>query len=210
MKKLKQGVLIVFEGIDGAGKSTQARALYEKLKRAHFDAVLSKEPTDGKWGQRLKKLIQEGRKNASAQEELEWFIKDRREHVERIISPGLKDNKIVVLDRYYFSTMAYQGPLGFEPGAIERRNAEFAPPPELLFLIEMAAQCGLRRIAEKRGGKADFFEKEEYLLKVNEIFEKMRKPFLHRLAGEQTIQELSDQVWNITIGYLRDRKLVEE
>jgi len=61
MHRLKKGVLIVFEGVDGAGKSTQARLLYERLTKAQFEADLSKEPTEGTWGKKLRKLIEEGR-----------------------------------------------------------------------------------------------------------------------------------------------------
>ena len=158
----------------------------------------------------LERLIEGGRKNTTPQEELDWFIKDRSEHVKKTIGPGLREKKIVVLDRYYFSTIAYQSPLGFDPDEIERRNLAFAPPPDLLFLIALPPRSGLQRIVENRGREADSFERVDYLLRVNEIFEKIHKPFLHRLPGEETIQELSNRAWNITIGYLKERKLVEE
>jgi dTMP kinase len=210
MKRLKQGVLIVFEGVDGVGKSTQAKALYARLRAARFEAVLSKEPTDGTWGQKLRRLIEQGRKDTTPQEELDWFIEDRAEHVKRTINPGLQEKRIVVLDRYYFSTIAYQSPLGFDPEEIKRRNLTFAPPPDLLFLIELPPRSGLRRIVENRGKEADSFEKEDYLLRVDEIFRGMRGPFLHRLPGEETIQELSNRAWNITMAHLKERDLVEE
>jgi dTMP kinase len=210
MRKLKKGVLIVFEGIDGVGKSTQAKILYERLRKARFEALLSKEPTEGEWGQKLKKLIEQGRGDTTPEEELDWFIKDRHQHVERIIKPELRANKIVVLDRYYFSTIAYQGPLGFDPKEIEKRNLKFAPPPDLLFLIELPPRSGLQRIVKNRRKEADSFEKEDYLLEVNEIFKRIRKPFLYRLPGEETIQELSNRAWNITTGCLKERELVEK
>ena len=210
MRKLKQGVLIVFEGVDGVGKSTQAKALYERLRKAHFETLLSREPTDGTWGQRLRQLIERGRKNTPPEEELDWFIKDRSEHVKKTIGPGLQKKKIVVLDRYYFSTIAYQSPLGFDPDEIERRNLAFAPPPDLLFLIALQPRSGLQRIAENRGKEADSFEKEDYLLKVDEVFRKIEKPFLHRLPGEETIQKLSNRAWNITMEHLKERMLVAE
>ena len=96
MHRLKKGVLIVFEGVDGAGKSTQARLLYERLTKALFEAELSKEPTEGTWGKKLRKLIEEGRGDVGPREELEWFIKDRFQHVKEIIKPGLENNKIII------------------------------------------------------------------------------------------------------------------
>jgi dTMP kinase len=209
MKRLRKGVLIVFEGVDGVGKSTQAKALFERLRKADFEATLSKEPTEGKWGQKLRQLIERGRHNVTPEEELEWFIRDRAEHVSNTISPGLQRNNMVVLDRYYFSTIAYQTPLGFDPEEIERRNLAFAPPPDILFLIELPPHQGLQRIAQKRGRDADSFEKEDYLLKVDQIFKTICKPFLHRLPGEEGVLELSNRAWNITIDFLKERDLIE-
>jgi dTMP kinase len=210
MTNLRKGLLIVFEGIDGAGKSTQAKLLYERLKKAGFKAVLSKEPTEGEWGQKLKKLIEKGRRSITPQEELEWFTKDRQQHVEKTITPGLNEKKIIILDRYYFSTIAYQGALGFDPEEIERRNLEFAPQPDLLFLIEITPHLGLRRIIENRGKEADHFEGEACLLKANKIFNELNKPFLHRLSGEETIQRLSDRIWNITTRHLKEQNLIKK
>jgi len=209
MSHLRKGVLIVFEGVDGAGKSTQVKLLYERLKRDNFEVIATKEPTDGEWGQKLKKLIKQGRGNIAPKEELEWFIKDRYQHVEKIINPGLKANRIIILDRYYFSTIAYQGSLGFDPLEIERRNVEFAPPPDLLFLIEITPNSGLQRIKKNRGKATDFFERENYLLKVNKIFNLINKPFLYRLPGNEPIQSLSNRTWAITMRYLKQRNLIK-
>jgi len=209
MHRLKKGVLIVFEGVDGAGKSTQARLLYERLTKAQFEAVLSKEPTEGRWGKKLRKLIEDGRGDVGPQKELEWFIKDRFQHVKEIINPGLENNKIIILDRYYFSTIAYQGALGVDPREIEKRNGEFAPEPNLLFLIEIAPGTGIKRIKESRGKETDSFERESYLLKVGKIFHSLDKPFLYRLSGEESVQKLSDQTWEITTAHLEEHNLIE-
>lgn len=209
MHRLKKGILIVFEGIDGAGKSTQARLLYKRLVEAQFDVELSKEPTEGLWGKKLRKLIEEGRGDVGPQEELEWFIKDRMQHVEEVINPGLENNKIIILDRYYFSTIAYQGALGVDRHAIEKRNREFAPEPSLLFLIEMSPGAGIKRIRESRGKAADSFERESYLLKVSQIFHTLDEPFLYRLSGEESMQRQSDQAWEITMAYFKDHNLIE-
>jgi dTMP kinase len=209
MHRLTKGVLIVFEGIDGAGKSTQARLLYERLIKAQFDAELSREPTQGPWGKKLRRLIEEGRGDVEPQEELSWFIKDRFQHVEEIIKPGLKNKKLIILDRYYFSTVAYQGALGFDPAEIEKSNIEFAPEPNLLFLIVMPPHAGIKRIKESRGKETDSFERESYLVKVSQIFHSLEKPFLCRLSGEEPVHEQSDRAWEITMAYLTEHKLIE-
>src|SRR3990172_628978 len=107
MSRLKKGLLVVIEGIDGSGKSTLAAALKEYLQGRGIPVVASKEPTDGFWGKRIKSLRYMGEmENGDAQrpvtprEELELFINDRKEHVEKVIKPALKEKKLVLLDRY--------------------------------------------------------------------------------------------------------------
>ncbi|MBM3295951.1 MAG: dTMP kinase, partial [Candidatus Aminicenantes bacterium] len=102
---MSQGRLIVIEGIDGAGKSTQARLLVRRLKALGFAAVAFREPTGGKWGRELKRKAKMAG-SLTPKEELELFIKDRRENVARNLRPSLRAGQIVVLDRYYFSTIA--------------------------------------------------------------------------------------------------------
>ena len=100
--RLCRGLLIVFEGIDGAGKTTQVRLLDERLRRAGYDVVCLKEPTEGPWGQKLRQLAQHGRQQVSPATELEWFLQDRREDVEHNIQPALARGQIVVLGSLLF------------------------------------------------------------------------------------------------------------
>ena len=124
---MSQGLFIVIEGIDGTGKSTQSKRLAEWFRSRGREVVLSREPTDGPWGKKLRESATTGR--LSAEEELECFLNDRREHVEMSIKPALAEGKVVILDRYYFSTMAYQGARGFDPVEIRRRNEAFGRSP---------------------------------------------------------------------------------
>jgi len=208
MPCLRHGVLIVFEGLDGAGKSTQATLLFHWLKEAGFDALLSKEPTGSIWGEKIRRVIAEGRCGVSPEEETEWFIRDRREHVDTFIRPNLDQRKIVILDRYYFSTIAYQGALGLDPEELERKNVAFAPVPDLAFLCDISPQKGLRRIAESRRGGADAFEREQYLTRVNELFASLDKPFLHRLQADNPVEALEVQVRAVVTQYLHGQALV--
>lgn len=205
MPELKKGALIVFEGIDGAGKSTQARLLHQRLERACYETVFSKEPTSGTWGKKIQVILKEGRGAVTPEQELEWFIKDRQEHVAETILPALNSRKIVVLDRYYFSTMAYQGALGFDPQKIEQANRAFAPQPDLLFLVEISPLEGLRRISKSREGGVDFFEREDYLKKVCQGFSSLDGPFLHRLSGEAGVEALAEETWAATCKLLEEK-----
>ena len=166
-QRLLTGVLIAFEGIDGSGKSTQARKFVEWAMKLGLDVVSSREPTDGPWG----KKIREARFTArmSPQDELAAFIADRQEHVESFIKPALERGALVVIDRYYYSTVAYQGARGLDPAALLQKNRAFAPVPDLVVLVDVDPKAALERIAS-RGQGTDLFENLVTLTKVRELF----------------------------------------
>ena len=155
-----QGKLIVIEGIDGTGKSTQATLLAEALRAQGNEVVQSHEPTDGPWGKKLRESATAGR--LSIEDELEYFIKDRQQHVEELITPTVQRGGIVILDRYYFSSMAYQGARGVDPAQIRAENEAFAPQPDLLVILDLDVDVALKRIGV-RDGEANEFEKKENL-----------------------------------------------
>jgi dTMP kinase len=185
------GVLVAIEGIDGAGKTTQANLVADELRRLGLEVVLSKEPTNGPHGQRLRDSAWSGR--LSAQEELEEFIADRREHVRDLIQPALHAGRIVLLDRYYYSTAAYQGARGLDWRDIVRRNEEFAPVPDLLVIIEIAPEIGVLRVS-RRDGRANHFEKVEDLRQCHDIFSALTGRHIRRLSGELSPLEVRDDI----------------
>lgn len=121
------------------------------------------------------------------------FMKDRREHVETFINPALHEGKIVIVDRYYFSTMAYQGARGIDPEELMRRNELFAPEPDLLVVLDIDPRLGLQRI-KTRGDRANHFENNSNLKKAREIFNSIKKPYLQRLDGTQEPETLRDLI----------------
>lgn len=175
---MQKGILIVFEGIDGSGKSTQAEILLERLQEEDFDAVYFREPSKGKWGRKIKKKALHP-DSLSPEEELDLFQKDRRENVKKNLKPALKKKRIVILDRYYYSNIAYQGAKGIDEKLIRRMNEEFVVEPDLVFIFDIDPKKGLERI-ENRKKKDKLFEREDYLVKVREIFRSFKgEKFVH-------------------------------
>ena len=190
---LAHGVLIAFEGIDGAGKTTQARRLQERLLRGGCDVLATKEPTDGRWGALIRASATNGR--LPADEELAAFMADRREHVSEVIRPALEAHKVVIIDRYYFSTAAYQGARGMDFERLLAENEEFAPQPHLLFLLDVDPIVGLSRV-RKRGDEANLFEREAELASSAAIFRRIERPYLHKLDAGLPIAELERLVFD--------------
>lgn len=191
-RRIRQGFLIVFEGLDGAGKTTQLQCLARYLQQQRYDVVCLKEPTDGVWGQKLRQAATQSRTDITPEQELAWFLADRREDVEQNIRPALARGQIVLLDRYYFSTMAYQGARGWPPDSIRQQNEAFAPPPQLLFLLDLPPAQGLDRIRQKR--QLDAFERLDYLEQVAAIFAAMDFPYLRRIQAAQSPDAVHTQI----------------
>ncbi len=185
------GILVVFEGIDGAGKTTQAGLLEERLRPLDVEVVRTKEPTNGPWGRRLRESASKGR--LAPADELHAFLEDRREHVATLIRPSLAAGKVVIVDRYYFSTAAYQGARGQDPDELIRVNETFAPKPDLLVLLTVTPKIGIARIGQ-RGDVSNLFEREEDLAKSAAIFGRLQAPHLLRLDGSQAIEPLAEQI----------------
>ena len=184
------GFLIAIEGIDGSGKTTQAHMVQCALQERKLVAVRTKEPTTGQWGQILRDSANTGR--LSLEDEVEHFVRDRREHVETKINPELSEGHIVIADRYYFSNMAYQGARGMDPNDIMQRNEQFAPEPDLLVILDIDPKISLERI-RTRGDRANHFEKTGALKKAREIFLGINKPYKFKVDGRdhpETIRDL--------------------
>ncbi len=187
------GRLIAFEGIDGTGKSTQVRLLAEELSHRGHRVVMTREPTDGPFGQQIRRLYTD-RDSVSRQEELELFVADRRQHVGQLILPALAAGKVVITDRYYYSTAAYQGAAGLDPQEIIRRNEEFAPQPDLVILLDLDPARGVDRIRNSRNQELNAFEQEEALARVAAIFNRLQGAHIQRLDADRSVAQVHAEV----------------
>jgi dTMP kinase len=185
------GFLVAIEGIDGSGKTTQVELLAKFCSENRLAHVVSKEPTKGKYGMKIRDSATHGR--MSIDDEVEILLKDRAEHVENVIAPALRKEEIVILDRYYFSNAAYQGAHGADAESILAENERFAPQPDLLIFLDVRARTGIGRI-KSRGDEPNKFETIESLEKARLIFKQVQRPYKHEIDGEAGIEQISSSV----------------
>lgn len=163
---------IVFTGLDGCGKGEQiirlVKYLYEKNK--HKDVYLTREPSNGPFGQKLRQGILKEDKDPMEKARLclDLYVKDREWHVNNIILPQLKKENIVICDRYHYDTMAFQQTQGIPLKEIIELNKNL-PKPDIVFLLDVDPETALERI-EKRGIDKTKFEKLEFMKKLRENF----------------------------------------
>jgi len=187
-------VLINLEGIDGCGKSTQSKFLMEKFEENKEKTIILKEPTNGKYGKKLWEMLS-GKREATTEQILDLFVMDRKEHVNDKINPALKKGKIVLMDRYYYSTMAYQAAAGIDVNRIRKDN-EFAPKPDIVLIFDLPVDLAMKRVIGH--SVADVFEKEEYLEKVREAYLNLKDdPLVRIIDSTRTPEEIFEEVWEL-------------
>ena len=198
--KLKKGVLIVFEGIDGTGKTTQADLLAEALREDGYTVARFQEPSQSRWGREIRsKAVHE---NAlTPEEELDLFQKDRRDNLKRNIRPALVRKEVVVLDRYYFSTIAYQGAKGIDPERIRRINLEFVVLPDMVFILDIDPKAGLKR-TEDRKTRDLLFEREDYLEEVRSLFRRFTGPNIVHMDAGLPVDRLHHRICETVLDHL--------
>lgn len=154
-----RGLFISFEGIDGSGKSTQARLLAEALREAGREVVLTREPGGSAGAEEIRKLLLTGAGDRwSPETEVLLFTAARRDHLERVIAPALARGAVVICDRFADSTRVYQGVgrADLRPLVDGLHAMMIGQEPDLTVLIDIAPEAGLARAAERGGGEARF------------------------------------------------------
>lgn len=172
-----RGVLITFEGVEGSGKSTQVELLARHLQRLGFDSVVSREPGGTDIGERIRQILLDPcARPMDDLTEMFLYLASRSQHVREKVMPALKQGKVVVLDRFADSSIAYQG-YGRQLGErlVSRLNklAASALRPDLTFLVDLPVEVGRAR---KQCSELDRLEREDV-----EFHERIRLGYL-RLA----------------------------
>ncbi len=198
---VKRGKLIAFEGIDGSGKSTQLEMLAGALRGRGIDVVATREPTAGEHGQRIRAMARSGER-VDPKLELEWFVLDRREHVASVIEPGLAAGRVVLTDRYYLSSVAYQGARGLDAKSILADSEAEFPLPDLVVVIEIDPEKGLARVGARGGVAEPVFEEIDFQRRVAEQFAALGCAYLMRVPGDGAPEAVHRRVAEIVLARL--------
>ncbi len=196
-----QGVFISFEGIDGSGKSTQARRLHDTLCEQGRDVVLTREPGGSPGAEEIRRLVLEGdRDRWSAETEVLLFTAARRDHLERVIEPALAAGKVLICDRFADSTRMYQGLGRGDLRAVvdQLHSLMIRREPDITVLIDIDPAVGLGR-ALSRGGEEARFESfgEELQARMRDGFLALAKEFAERFVvidGNRDVNDVAADV----------------
>lgn len=160
-----KGVLIAIEGLDGAGKTSIARTLHEVLLNCGFRSVYTYEP----YSNAIREIFEFGTLKLTPEVEALLMVADRYSHYVEIVKPELDAGGIVILDRYMYSTIAYQGSIGVDLEWLESLH-RYLPKPDICIYLDIDPELGLRRKAGSERPKLKYFETIERLKRAREIY----------------------------------------
>ncbi|RLG75370.1 MAG: dTMP kinase [Thermoprotei archaeon] len=196
-----RGILIAIEGIDGAGKTTIAKMLVEGLRKMGIKAVYTYEPYDTPVAKLLEQLL--GKISPTA--EALMLAADRVIHVDTVILPSLKRCDVVITDRYFYSSMAYQGARGVDIEWIREIN-RFAPIPDIGIYLDIDVETALERLRRKGLSKRWRYYEENIaiLYKAREIYLGLAsRGELMLFDAERPLKEVFTEVKNYVIKRIR-------
>jgi len=196
-----KGKFIVFEGIDGAGLTTQSTLLENYLKKKGFATLLTKEPTSGLIGGLIRAALKKEWKTTNEVLQL-LFSADRAHHLNEEIIPALKEGKIVISDRYFLSTIAY-GMVEIEENWLKIINSKFLLP-DIIIILDVPPEISIERIKLSRFG-FEIFEEREKLEKIRKNFLKLSKEYknCYVVDASKSIEEVHKEVIDIVKRFLK-------
>jgi dTMP kinase len=194
----KHGVFICIEGLDASGKTTQSKLLVKNLREKGFDAIYTTEPSRGNIGRLIRRHVLLGENRLSVVLEALLFAADRVDHLEREVVPALEEGKIVVSDRYFYSSLAYQGAAGLDLKWIEGIN-KWALKPDLSIYIDIPPEIVLQRLKRKKTLMETLHNQQQ----VREIYLKLVKTHgLKIVDGNKPKREVAREILDVVIGFL--------
>lgn len=195
----QKGAFIVIEGLDGSGKSTQAKMLVANLQPT-YSAVCTAEPSRGKIGTYIRNRVLYGETRSSTVVEALLFAADRIEHVQNEVQPALDKGQVVVCDRYTYSSLAYQGSAGLNLDWIQAIN-KHALKPDIALFIDVAPEVVLQRLRRKKS----IMENLETQRKVHDIYHAfVEKKELVRVDGDKPKAAVAHEVISVVSKFLKN------
>lgn len=188
---LRLPLFLVFEGIDGSGKSTLCGEVYKHFVSSGLPVLKLYEPTDGEWGRQIRDILKSG-KMPDARLQVKLFLLDREDDSKRNILPAINDRKMIIMDRYYYSNAAYQGAMGLNPWNIVALNREKEfPVPDRVYLLDISPEDALRRVTgrNKNAHDRDIFEQGEFLTAVRKIYHEISDEKFLIIDGSLPVSE---------------------
>lgn len=199
----QRGVFICLEGIDGSGKTTQAHRLVKTLTRMGYEAVYTTEPSGGIYGRTIRKHILHGDKRVPAVVEAVLFAVDRIDHVQNEIQPLLDRGKIVVSDRYVYSSIAYQGAAHLDMPWIKAINSN-AITPDFVVYIDVSPEAVTSRIQRRKS----VMETLQTQNRVRKLYLKLvEKEQLAMVYGSASMKEVAQAILNMVLEFLKSAGL---
>ena len=196
----KKGVFICIEGLDASGKTTHAHLLVRNLRRKGFDAVYTTEPSRGEIGRFIRTYVLQRKRRVPSVVEALLFAVDRVDHVEKEVKPALEKGKIVVSDRYVYSSLAYQGAAGLDIKWIEEIN-RLALSPDLAIYIDVPPEVVVKRIKRKKS----VMENLETQKRVREVYMKfVENGKLVSVDGNRGKNEVAKDILKIILDFLKN------
>jgi dTMP kinase len=193
----QRGFFICVEGLDGCGKTTQTKLLVSRLKES-YSAFYTAEPTNGKIGRFIKEYCLDADNRESSVVEALLFAADRFEHVLTEIAPAMNEGKLVMSDRYLYSSLAYQGSAGLDLDWIKKIN-EHAVKPDLALFIDVEPEAVTQRLKPKRS----VMENLETQRKVREVYLKfVEKGELVQVNGNAPKEKVADEILQTVLSFL--------
>lgn len=193
----RKGSFVCIEGLDGCGKTTQAKLLAGRLKET-YRAFYTAEPSDGKIGSFIKQYCLNAQRRLSSIVEALLFAADRFEHVENVILPGINEGRLVISDRYVYSSLAYQGAAGLDLAWIEKIN-EHAIRPDLAVFIDVSPEAVVERLKSSRS----VMENLETQRTVRQVYLSfVKEGGLVMIDGNASKQKVADDILRVVLEFL--------
>ncbi|MEZ0180068.1 dTMP kinase ['Camptotheca acuminata' phytoplasma] len=196
-------MFISFEGGDGSGKTTLSQILFQKMSKK-FPVILTKEPGGGNlFNIRMREILINFFDKIDSHTEALLYAADRTEHLKKVILPALKDNKIVICDRYLDSSFAYQGyGRGLDENFIKKINfLSLQHLPQITFYLDLDPNIGIQRLKNTRKNKIEYFDLKQITFhqKVREGFLKLCDEYperIHKLDASASVETLVSIIEN--------------